>query len=58
MFMMLYAGHFIIDNTYNNLITNLSYFVNVPCDRQWAVHIPDTDFNLVLFSCCTFPSFP
>ena len=20
--------------------------------RQWPVHIPDTDFNLVLFSCC------
>ena len=56
MFMMLYAGHFITDNTCNNLITNLSKFVNVPCWGQWPVHIADTDFNLVLFSWCTFPA--
>jgi len=51
MFMMLYAGYFITGNTCSNLTTK---FVNVPCYRQWPVHIPDTDFNFVLFSCCTF----
>ena len=28
----------------------------MPSQGQWPVHIPDTDFNLVLYSCCIFPA--